>query len=385
MIKPNCLFLVLACATWGAPSLLSAPAASVPPNAAALTAFLATLPNWSVSAAAETSFGYKDNLLLSNDGEEKSGLARGGVELLLLRVPKGRSDFSFFLQADGTHYFSGKTVDDEAKAWVRTEPGYRLGETWKFSLPITGYHYDQVFDVSDTEVERLVAELKVNGIMVGPTVRWSFHPGWWVEAQAVGERKKYEDGVNDGRVREAAVRLGWKVGERFEARLGGFERRRDFDVRSQYTSAGRELSGTELEIRDREAEAGFDVHWDRDGRWKTMTRAGVLRYRDNGSGYFNYRERKVSHEFEWSSAQWHIRAGGIARRIEFEVQTVGFGIEPPARVKEEFTAELRIERMLSPRWTAVAGYTWERSRSNDTIASYRVNEGLLGLRWSWDK
>jgi hypothetical protein len=47
--------------------------------------------------------------------------------------------------------------------------------------------------------------------------------------------------------------------------------------------------------------------------------------------------------------------------------------------------EVRLERKLSARWTLVANYSWERSRSNDAIASYTVNEGLLGARWSWDK
>jgi hypothetical protein len=28
---------------------------------------------------------------------------------------------------------------------------------------------------------------------------------------------------------------------------------------------------------------------------------------------------------------------------------------------------------------------WERNRSNEVIASYYLNEGLLGIRWSWEK
>jgi len=389
VILPTRIVIFLVCAVLGTQRL--ALALTLPANPAGetlspgLAAFLALQPNWSTSAAVETAFGYKDNLLLSHTGEEQSAFARGGIEFLLLRVPKGQVDYSFFVQADGTRYRSGRTVDDESKAWAQTEVGYRTGEAWKFSLPITGYHYDQVFDVSDTDVERLVAELKVSGLMVGPAVRWAFHPAWWFEAQAVGERKRYADRVNDGRVGETAARLGWKRGERFEARLAGSERWRDFDLRSQYSSAGRELAGLPLKIRETEGELRFDVRWDLAGRWQTVTRTNVLRYRDNGSGYFSYREKKISHELEWNSENWRIRLGGTARRIDFEVQTVGFGLEPPPRVKDEFDAELRLERKLARRWTGLAGYTWERSRSNDTVASYIVNEGWLGLRWSWER
>jgi hypothetical protein len=350
-----------------------------------LAAFLASQPKWSTSAAVEAAVGYKDNLLLSHANQERSAFARGGLEFLLLRVPRDQMDYSLFLQADGTKYFSGESIDDESKAWAQTEIGYRVGESWKFSLPLTGYYYDQVFDVSDSEVERNIAELKVTGVMVGPSVRWNFHPSWWAEVQAAGERKSYADSVNDGNVGETALRVGWKRWQRIEARLAGVERWRDFDERAQYTPSGRELVGTHLKIQEHEAEIRFDVQWDADGRWQTVTRAGMLRYRDNGSGYFNYREKKISQELDWNSGKWRLQLGGSARRIDFEVQTVGVGIDLAPRVKDEFTADLRVERRLSQRWTALAGYTWERTRSNDVIASYAVKEGLLGLRWSWEK
>jgi len=80
-----------------------------------------------------------------------------------------------------------------------------------------------------------------------------------------------------------------------------------------------------------------------------------------------------------------VRLDGSARRLEFEVQTVGVGIYPPARIKEEFIAQLRIERKLSSHWTAFAEYGWERSRCNDPIASYLLRQELLGAKWSWEK
>jgi len=54
-------------------------------------------------------------------------------------------------------------------------------------------------------------------------------------------------------------------------------------------------------------------------------------------------------------------------------------------VKEEFSAQLRVERKLGERWTIYTEYNWERNRCNDPIASYNMNEGLLGVRWSWEK
>lgn len=350
-----------------------------------MAAFLAAQPRWSYSADVETIFGYKDNLLLSAHGEERSTFARGGVEALLLLIPRRNTDFSLFAQADGTRFFSGKTVNQESEAWVQSEIGYRITESFKVSLPVTGYHYDQVFDVSDTEAARLVAHLKVAGGMVGPTVRWAFHPSWWIEAQAVGERKRYDDGTNDSRVGEGSVRLGWRVNGNVGLRFEGRQRWRDFDERVRYTSAGRPLSDTVLKIAEEEAEVRADVDWGRKRRWKTSTRFGGLRYRDNGSGYFAYDQSRIGHEVTWKHSHWFLRLEASAERLEFQVQTVGIGIDPPPRIKDEFAAKFHLERKIAEHWTVFGGYRWERSRSNEAIASYILNEGLLGARWSWEK
>lgn len=352
---------------------------------AQLTAFLSSLPKWSSSTSAAASYGFKDNLLLSFAAEERSPFVRGNIEFVLIRVPQDQFDLSFFAEAEGTRYTSGQTLHDDGKVWVQTEPAYRLGETLRFALPVTGYYYDQVFDVSDTEVERLVAELKVTGVMLGPSVRWDFNPAWWIEAQGVVQRKRYDDRVNDGDVGEGSVRLGWTHGGWLEARLTGARRWRDFESRTQFSSAGRELLGTALKVSEREAEARFDISWDAASRWETSTRLSVLHYRDNGSGYFNYREHKVAQDLEWTAEPWLVRIGGSASRIDFGVQTVGLGINPPGRLRDEYTGEVRVDRKLNPRWTIFGGYIWERTRSNDAVASYTVNEGLLGVRWSWEK
>jgi hypothetical protein len=361
------------------------PQRSVSATLAELEAFLAAQPKWNLSGAVSGGFGYNDNLLLSFAGEEKSPLLRGGVELLLMRVPQDRFDFSFYVEAEATRYTAGKTVDDDAKVWVRTEPTYRIGESVRVGMPVTGYYYDQIFDQSDTEVERIVAELKVFGAIVSPTVRWDFHENWWVEAQGSAQRKWYDDRTQNGDIGEGAVRVAWSGSSWLEVQLSGGRRWRNFDSRTQYSSSGRELPDTELKIAEHEAELGFNVTWDEAERWKTSSRASLLHYRDNGPGFFNFREQKVSQELEWNGEPWRVRMRGTAARIDYGVQTVGLGIAPPARLRDEFTGELWVERKLNSKWLVFGGYTWERARSNDFVASYTVNEGLLGVRWSWEK
>ena len=346
---------------------------------------LPPLPKWSFSASAENSYGYKDNLLLSSSGEERSAFARGAVEAVLMRVPTGTFEYWVFAEAEGTHFFTGRAVQNETKIWIHSELGWRAGEDWKFSLPVTGYYNDHVLDQSDTEVARLAVETKVAGVMAGPVVRWNFRSAWWIETQATAQRKRYADESNDGQVADTALRLGWNCSERARIQLSGNRRWWGYDSRVQYSAAGRELFGTKLKIDEEEGEVSLNLKWGRGGRWQTVTRAGLRHYHDNGSGYWNYREQKVEHEVEWNSGAWLARLGAVARRVNFGVQTVGIGIDPPARLRDDFELALRLERKVTARWTMLGRFTWERSRSNERVASYVVNEGLLGVRWSWEK
>ena len=60
-------------------------------------------------------------------------------------------------------------------------------------------------------------------------------------------------------------------------------------------------------------------------------------------------------------------------------------LAPPPRVRDAFFARVLLERKLGAKWTVYAEYTWERNRCNDPLAAYSLNEGLLGIRWNWEK
>jgi hypothetical protein len=350
-----------------------------------LDTLMASFPKWSFSASARAAYGYKDNLLLSFANEERSAFARGQVDFLLLRAPRGPFDFWAYAEAGGTHYFSAQTSDSDSKIRIQAEPGYRFREKWRISLPTTGYYFDQVFDSSTTDFEREVAQLKVKGVIVNPTLRWDVHPAWWLEVQAAAHEKRTEGGVNNSTAGEGMAGIGWKASRRVELRLTGARRWRDFDHRMQYSAAGRGLTDTRLKISEQEFEGRVDIKWDEAKEWQTITRASQLNYGDNGPGYFNFRERQVTQELKWQHASWLCRLEGSAGRIDYTVQKVGIGLAPPKRIKDEFEASIEAERTLSERWTMFARYSWERTRSNDFVFSYRVNEGLLGVRWNWEK
>lgn len=346
---------------------------------------LPALPAWSAFAAVESVFGYKDNLLLSPAGEERSALARGTAEILLMRTPTQAFEYSAFAQAEATRFLQGETVRNESRFWFRQELGWRPGPQWELHLPVTGYFDDKVFDQSDTEVERLTAVLRVLGATAGPTLRWDFHRSAWLEMSAAAQRDVYADGSNDGWTRHGGLRLNVSLSRGWEAGAGVNSRRRTFDSREQYSASGRILPGTSLRSREEEYEIRMARKWGTAESWKCGLRCSFLDYRDNGSGYFDRREAQAEPELDWRPGGWRLLLRAAARRVEFGIQTVGVGLNPAPRIRDEYDAEFRVERRFSGRWSLIAGFRWERARSNERVASYVVNEGLLGARWSWEK
>ena len=300
---------------------------AAPPPAA-----LPALPVWSTYVAVETVFGYKDNLLLSAAEEERSALARGTAEVLLMRAPTGSFEYSAFAQAEGTRFLEGRTVRNESRWWLRQELGWRPGPQWELHLPATAYFDDKVFDQSDTEVERLTAVLRVLGAMAGPTLRWDFHRSAWLEASSAAQRDVYADGSNDGWTKHAGLRVSASPWSGWELGFGVNSRWRDFDAREQYSASGRVLPGTALRTREDEGEARAGFKWGRDNAWRAGLRFSLLDYRDNGSGYFDRREFQAEPELEWERAGWRVRWRAPARRVELGVQTVGGGFNPAPRI-----------------------------------------------------
>jgi hypothetical protein len=384
---PLCLIIlfsagVVPAATPAGGSATVDPLAGLPPEVAAM---LAAQPKWSTSVSVDAAFGYKDNLLLSHTAPEKSAFVRVGVEAFALHLPRGRTDYSGMVGAEHTRYFSGHAIDDETSAFALLQWRYSIEETFRFTYSLQGIYLDEVTDVSDTDVQRVVAEQQITGGSTGPTLRWSPRPWGWLEVQALGKRDSFHDGFYNAKIGEGTARLGWTPRERIELSVAVTDRRRRFDQRPQYSLGGRPVDDTLLVVTEREREARLTLKWGAAARWRTSTRLADVDYRDNGSGYFDYRQKKLMQTLEWRGERWRVSVEAMAKRRDFDKQTVGIGVEPPARLIDDYSAALRVERKLSAKWTVLFGYAWERSRSNDTIATYRVNEGLLGARWSWEK
>ena len=375
--------LCTAALAWGedAPPAASDPLAGLPPDVVAL---LTGKTKWTTSLSAEASFGINDNVLLSFTRPERSTFARYAVEAFAWHLPRCGTDYLGLVSAEQTRYFTSQTVNHESNAIAFLQWRHRLGDWLKFGVDLRGIYSDEIYDVSDSDLVRAVVQQQRLAGTGGAHLRLTPRPWIFCEVQGLGTRDRYDDHFDDAKLGEGAVRLGLDFREHVELSVGATERRRHYDQRVQYTLGGRPLSSL-LAISEREHDVKLETNWGEVNRWSTVTQFGELEYDDNSTGYFNYRRKFAAQKIEWRNALWRLAFSGAAKRSDYEFQTQGSGLEPPPRLKDYFEARLRLERKLGERWTLYAVYTWERSRSNDPLAEYRLNEGLLGARWSWEK
>lgn len=351
----------------------------------ALSEALPALPSWSQSISLKAGIGHKDNLLLSNAEEDASGFARAGVEAFLWQLPNNGYDTIAFLNAEETRYFSGDKVDREAQAYGQIEGRFRNDERLKLSIVGRGYHLDQVFDVSDTEVNRQSARLVVSGLAAGPALRWAPLSSAWLDVKCFGKREWYRDGSNDNKTGEIAIQPVWQVTRHWELGMLASRVWRAYESRTQYNPFGRPIANTQLAILESLGEGISTIACElKGGKLSSITRAGAMRYQDNGSGYFDYRQQHAAQSVSWQNERWEIELEARFRHLVFALQTAGLGLDPPARRKDETIVELRAQRKLSERWSVYGSASHERTRCNEAIASYRVTSYMIGVRWTWE-
>jgi hypothetical protein len=196
-------------------------------------------------------------------------------------------------------------------------------------------------------------------------------------------RNDYRDYAGDYDEVTGGTRIEWQHSDSLALSAAWYELRRDYDQRETFTMGGRPLSGTHLHFRQREGELRARATWHKGGEWTLEATAGRMENRDRASGYFDYTQKRAGLDLTWERGAWNVILAAEGRRTDFRTQTVGAGIAPPARLAEDFATLLRMERILNARWTAFAEYRWERSRSNQTDFSYRVNTVLAGIERSF--
>jgi len=353
---------------------------TLPPELQAELNSLAT--RWHSSATLRASVGWRDNVLLSPFVPIERAFGRAEVEAMLLRPMQGHWEFLSFVSGDVLRYFSPPAETAGEQQWaVHAEGRWQPIEPLRFSLKGAGYFRDMVVDFSETEARREVAPTRVFGGYATAATRALLPGGFRFEPSLQVRRTDYREYSGDYDEVRTGGRLEWQRGIALAISVAGFDGRRDYDQRPNYSASGRVLPGTHLQFSLREGEVRVRTGWMRPGgEWNLAATVGRVENRDEASGYFDYDQERVRLELGWEGVLWRVALDAEAKRIEYRIQTVGSGITPPPRRADDSAATLRVERLLNARWTLFVENHWERSRSNEREFSYRMNTVLAGAQ-----
>lgn len=365
------------------PAPAAASNADLPPELQAELAALQAVA-WHPSVDARASVGWRDNVLLSPFAPLARSFARGEMDAVVLRPMRDRWEFVSFLNGDVLRYFSPPPETAGEQQWsLHTEGRWQPAPVARFALKAAGYLRDMVIDLSETEARRVVAPTRVRGAYVGSAVRLMLPAGFRLEPSVQLKRSDYRAYAGDYDEVRSGGRIEWRRDEMLTLSGAWFENRRSYAQRTEFTAGGRALPGTQLRFRQREGELKARFAWSGRGDWFATATAGRLENRDGASGYFNYDQKRARLELSWHRAAWRVTLDAEAKRMDYLGQTVGAGIDPPARLADDFETTLRLERDLKAKWTVFAEQRWERSRSNELEFSYRANTVLAGVQRSF--
>ncbi|HEY1111300.1 MAG TPA: hypothetical protein VGE76_21780 [Opitutaceae bacterium] len=339
---------------------------------------------WELTGNFRTAVGFKENVLLSAIHADDSAFTRNEAEIFWWLLPTERFEALAFANVAHTRFHDSTENPRELQAFAHGEARWYATPTVQATAIVEGYQLDQVFDLSASSAERVTEQLSVTGGLVSTVFRWDFLPRTWLELKPTAQRDRYRDGSDDNNQQSGRATLGrsWRDG-RIELTLAGQLLQRNYLYRPRFTAGGRPLFGTDLDFEQREGELNLTVIWDKARHWSTVTAAIAGDNRDNGERYFDYRRRSLRQELVWKNKPWRVRLVGRATRYDYDTQEADIGINPPKRLKEEYLAQLRIERRLTERALLFADYLWERSRANVPLTSYTVKTALAGLDWSF--
>jgi hypothetical protein len=363
-----------------APSAPAAPATEA--ELAALEAAIAalTLPTWQVDTTLRAAAGWRDNVLLSAVAPESRAFARGELEGFLWRPATGAWEHLAFLNGAVTRYANPPPeVAGEQEWFLHGETRWKPHPRFLLSASLLGFFQDQVIDLSDTETERIVARIRVGGLIAGSEARLTLPAGFAVAALGQAQRADYREFSEDYDEGRGGLRVAWSRGEAFTLTATGLARRRSYAERVTYTVSGRPLTGTRLHFAEEEGEIKAEA---RRGPWSASLAARREERRDEASGYFDADEEGLRFEAGWESEPWRVNLEAAAGRMDYPVQTVGIGFTPENRWQRDREARLRVERSLGERWTLFGEAFWERSRTNLENASYTGKTFVLGIAWS---
>lgn len=343
---------------------------------------------WDKSLNVRVAFGYKDNLLLSDQQREASPFLASALEVTLLRLPVDGREFHLFLSGEDIRYSQGRRVDKEQFAFGQMQFKQQFAGDWTAGITLRSVYQDAVFDASLTETNLFPLRVKGYSFTATPSLQYDFLNHYWLETgfgltrQVFGESENAEGGLDDYWEGGPKVTLGRNYGRRSSLGLSYGFNRRSYDTRAPLNPDFSVMAGATLEYERHEVELALRHNWGQARHWRSVTSLGWDLSRDNGSGFFDYTRHRFSQQLRYVADAWEAKAQARVNYYEYPNQTVSSADLSP-RQRTDLAFSLRGERKLGPKIKVYVEYEYGRALSNQTVSQYQANKVTGGIDWEF--
>jgi hypothetical protein len=343
-----------------------------------LPAFKVWYPDFFLTTGA----GYRDNIALSHYNPKGSGFFQTGGEFILWRMPTGGWQFYTHLAGEDLRYFSGGQVSKEQTFSGLIQLKKNLHADWLAGMEARYLYQNMVMDLSTIQGIPVPMPVRGHQFLVQPSLRWSFAPEFWVQAELILSRQNFMSPLDDFWEGGPKLSLGWNYRTNCELSLAYEFNYRPYDTRLGRDAEGFLIPDTALAYNQHRISAVWRHQWDERRRWQTALRVGYDYSSDNTGGFYDYRKIWCSQQVRFRHGKLELRANGRIAHYEYPVQTIGFGQTDLLRqtsVAGGIRGEFRLAKFLK----LYLNYEHERSISNLDLSSYRVNSVMGGFLWEF--
>ena len=335
--------------------------------------FIPDMPKaWLREFAVRGSVGYKDNLLLDRNARERSVSFGSGADVTVARLPLDGRQFNLLLSFDDTRYPDGRKVNHEDLLLGLAQVKADVGSHWRLGLDTRYIFQDQVLDTSVTETNLQALLVRSHSLALLPNLRWMSDGNTWVELSGSVQRAFYDEPLDDLWEGGPKLTAGLDYGHRSTMSVNYSWNLRVYDTREQLGLDQVSVPGTSLRFRQHDVEAALRHNWDKERRWRTVTRLGLQVSRDNGPGFYDYDRWYAVQQIRYAAKTWELRAQGKISFYAFPHQTAT-DVDQDERHKTLVGTEVRGEKKVWRGLKLFASYEYEESLANRPVDRYQVN------------
>jgi hypothetical protein len=319
--------------------------------------------------------------MLSAIEPDASGLARVHLDVLAWRMPENGFDWVNVLDATTLRFFSAET-ENATLLIARSEPRWEWREGGRILVGAQYVYQDEVIDASSLDYGLGTTPATLHSFSIDPAIQWKPGSGWELRIRGGAKYDDFQPPLDDYREWRGDLGVTRDFGSKGALTLTAVQLWRDYVERNQATAGGRPIPGTSLSVTQRSLDLRHLVKGGESWKWDVTARVGWLDNRDNGSGWYDYDRTSLALSGALERGRWRVEADVGWRHYDYRVQTSGFGeFEAPTK-RDNLTAFMRVERLLSDSLLVFVEGDMEDSTSNDPFIVYDDLTLVLGLRWS---